>query len=249
MVNRMQTKRKKEKSKQKSIQSKMEIKNLKKYFNQRTFMGVSLIGIVVFVFVYVYVYLGFVEKTEALEQANMTLKQELQELEEHYQNMASYKQGIEEMQTAIEDILQEYPADAREENVVMLAVQIQEENDITYSSINMEEQEAVYTVPHDLFMTAGLEGFETDVVFAQKHATYVNETTYDDLKECIAQVYAVKERIGMDNIVYCKNQETGMLEGNINLYFYSAAGTGKTYEAPDIAEYISGTENLFQSGR
>ena len=98
----MQTKRKKEKSKQKSIQSKMEIKNLKKYFNQRTFMGVSLIGIVVFVFVYVYVYLGFVEKTEALEQANMTLKQELQELEEHYQNMASYKQGIEEMQIAID---------------------------------------------------------------------------------------------------------------------------------------------------
>lgn len=245
----METERKKERNIQKKMQTMLETKNLKKYFNQRTFMGVCLIGLVVFVFVYVYVYLGYMEKTETLEQSNMTLRNELRALEEHYQNMDSYKQGIEEMQIAIEDILQEYPADAREENVVMLAVQIQEENDITYRSINMEEQEAVYTVPHDLFVAAGQEGFETDVVFAQKHATYVNETSYDDLKECIAQVYAAKERIGIDNIVYCKNTETGMLEGNINLYFYSAAGTGKTYEAPDMAEYISGTENLFQAGR
>lgn len=249
MVISMETAKKIGKNIQKKVMSLLEAKNLKKYFNQRTFMGVSLIGLVAFVFVYVYIYLGYMEKTEALEQTNLALKKELVELEKHYQNMASYKQGIEEMQVAVESILQEYPADAREENVVMLAVQIQEDNDITYRSINMEEQEAVYTVPHDLFVTAGVEGFETDVVFAQKHATYVNETSYEDLKECIAEVYAAKERIGIDNIVYCKNQETGMLEGNINLYFYSASGTGKAYEAPDMAEYISGTENLFQAGR
>lgn len=245
----MEAERKKGKDIQKKIMSLLEEKNLKKYFNQRTFMGVCLVGLVAFVLVYVYVYMGYLEKTEALEQSNMALKRELVELEEHYQNMASYKQGMEEMQIAIESILQEYPADAREENVVMLAVQIQEENDITYRSINMEEQEAVYTVPYDLFVAAGLESYETEVVFAQKHATYVNETSYEDLKECIAQVYAAQERIGIDNIVYCKNQETGMLEGNINLYFYSATGTGKAYKAPDMAEYISGTENLFQAGR
>ena len=35
----------------------------------------------------------------------------------------------------------------------------------------------------------------------------------------------------------------------INFYFYSSTGTGKEYVAPDIAEYISGTEDLLQPVR
>lgn len=245
----MKRKKKSQKDTQKRKTIKLDKKTLKRYFNQRTFMGITLIGLLVFLVVYVYVYLDYAEKTEALELANKNLKLELQALEEHYQNMDLYKQGIEEIQAAIDTTLQAYPADAREENVLMMAVQVQEESDITYRSINMEEQEAVYTVPYDLITAAGMEGVDTDIVFAQKHATYVNETTYENLKECIEQIYATKERIGIDNIVYCKNDERDVLEGNISLYFYSATGTGKAYETPEMAEYISGIENLFQSGR
>ena len=35
----------------------------------------------------------------------------------------------------------------------------------------------------------------------------------------------------------------------MDLYFYSAAGTGKEYVAPDIAEYLAGTSDLFKSDK
>lgn len=227
----------------------IDIASLKGYFNKQTLMGVTLIGLLVFVVVYVFVYLDYTEKTTALEQSNRELKTELTVLEEYYINMDDYKSATEEMKGAVNDILEEYPADAKEEDILMLAVQIQEEDQIVYKSINMEEKEGVYTVTRDLITASGMEGMDNDIIFTQKHATYVNETTYDDLKNCIAQVYASPSRIGIDTIVYCKNEERGTLEGNISLYFYSATGTGKEYVAPDMAEYISGTNDLFHSGR
>ena len=50
-------------------------------------------------------------------------------------------------------------------------------------------------------------------------------------------------------IVYAKNEEEGTLEGNIDLYFYSAAGTGKEYVTPDIAAYLAGTGDIFQTDK
>ena len=227
----------------------LNVNTLKNYFNQKTLIGVSVVGLLVFVCVYVFVYLDYTEKTATLESSNAELKKELAVLEEYYHNMETYKQDTEAMKTAIEDILEEYPADAKEEDIIMLAVQMQEDNNIAYSSISMEEKEGVYTVAYDLVTSAGMDAFTSDIIFTQKHATYVTETTYADLKKCIAQIYASPNRIGVDNIVYCKNEERGTLEGNINLYFYSAAGTGKEYTAPDITKYLNGTDDLFQAGR
>ena len=116
----------------------IDIASLKGYFNKQTLMGVTLIGLLVFVVVYVFVYLDYTEKTTALEQSNTELKKELAVLEEYYINMDDYKSATEEMKGAVNDILEEYPADAKEEDILMLAVQIQEEDQIVYKSINME---------------------------------------------------------------------------------------------------------------
>lgn len=227
----------------------LNVSTLKNYFNQKTLIGVSVVGLLIFVSVYALIYLDYTDRTAALESSNTELKKELSVLEEYYRNMETYKQDIEAMKVAVEDILEEYPAEVREEDIIMLAVQMQEKNDIAYSNISMEEKEGVHTVAHDLAVASGMEEVPSDIIFTQKHATYVTETTYEDLKECIAQIYESPNRIGIDNIVYCKNEERGTLEGNINLYFYSAAGTGKEYVVPDMAEYLSGTKDLFQSGR
>ena len=63
----------------------------------------------------------------------------------------------------------------------------------------------------------------------------------------IRQIYESDNRIGIDNIVYTKNEEYGLLEGNIDIYFYSLAGTDKEYAAPDIAEYPAGTSDPFRA--
>lgn len=237
------------KDKKEKNSSSMDISRLKNYFNKNTFLGITLVGILAIVVVYVFVYMDYTERTDELTASNAVLQAEIDELQEYADNMERYQSEINEMKTAIEDIVAEYPADAREEDVIMLAVQIQDRNAIAYNAINMEATESVYTVPYDNVRLAAIEGMDRDLIFARKHAVYSNITNYDNLKSCIQQVFDSPNRIGISNIVYVKNEEDGTLEGSIDLYFYSAVGTGKEYVVPDIAEYLAGTSDLFRSDK
>ncbi len=243
---KVKEKKVKEKKVKKDKQAK-ESKPLKNYFNQKTFLGVTLVGVLALVVVYVFVYLDYTQRTEELEKSNDDLRAVVSELEEYNTNMEAYKIEIDEIEAEIESIMDEYPADAREEDALMLAVELGERNLIDFDAINMEEKESVYTIEPYLVQAAAIEGLDESLVFTQKHAVYVNQTTYTALKTVIAQIYESGNRIGIDNIVYTKNEEYGVLEGNIDLYFYSLAGTDKEYEAPDIAEYPAGTGDPFRS--
>lgn len=223
--------------------------DLKKLFNKNTFLGITLGGLLVLVVIYVFVYMDYTEKTQELTDSNTELAAEIDKLQEYANNIENYRSEINDIKIAIEDIIAEYPADAREEDVIMLAVQVQERNAIAYDAINMEPTEGVYTIPYDNVRLASIEGFEDELTFAQKHAVYVNTTNYDNLKSIIEQVYRSDNRIGISSIVYAKNEENGTLDGSIDLYFYSAVGTNKEYEAPDISEYLAGTSDLFKSDK
>lgn len=233
----------------KNKNAKKKKKQKKNTFTKQTFMIVAVASILVMALAYVFVYLDYTQRTEELEASNASLRRELDELEVYYNNMDQYKKDIEDYRTAISDIMAAYPAGAKEEDILMLAVQLQAHNEITYNSINMEESEVVYSIPKEQIVPAGIEGFDDALSFMEKHATYVNITNYDNLKRCISDVYASKNRIGIDDITYTKNEDDGTLEGNISLYFYSAVGTGKEYKAPDITAYISGTDDLFKSNK
>lgn len=245
-VKEKKVKVKKEKKVKKDKKAK-ESKPLKNYFNQKTFLGVTLVGVLALVIVYVFVYLDYTQRTEELEKSNSDLRAVVNELEEYNTNMEAYEAEIEEIKAEIESIMDEYPADAREEDALMLAVELGERNIIDFDAINMEEKESVYTIEPQIVTAAAIEGLDESLVFTRKHAVYVNQTTYMALKTVIAQIYESGNRIGIDNIVYTKNEEYGVLEGNIDLYFYSLAGTDKEYEAPDIADYPAGTGDPFRS--
>lgn len=227
----------------------LNVSKLKNYFNKNTFLGITLVGILALVVVYVFVFMDYTEKTEEVEAANSELRAVVNELQQYADNMEMYQSEINEMKTAIEDIIAEYPADAREEDVIMLAVQIQERNAIAYDAINMEATEGVYTVPAENVRLASIEGLNGELIFTKKHAVYVNTTNYDNLKTVVEQIFKADNRIGINSIVYAKNEEDGTLEGSIDLNFYSAVGTDKEYTVPDIAAYLSGTSDLFQSDK
>lgn len=233
--------------KEKKEKQPKEYKPLKTYFTQKTFLGVTLVGILALVAVYVFVYTDYTERTTELETSNKELQSIVTELEEYNTNMEQYKIEIEEIKTEINAILDLYPADAREEDAIMLAENLQKSNVIDFDAINMDEKEPIYTVEPYLVQAAAMEGLDESLIFTQKHAVYVNETTYPNLKAVIKQIYESDNRIGIDNIVYKKNEEFGVLEGNFDIYFYSLVGTDKEYVAPDITPYIKGTKDPFKS--
>ena len=240
-------KEKKVSSKKTPAQKEARRQMLKKYFNQKTFLMVTMAGLLAVVVVYVFVFLNLQTKTEELEAANAEKQKEVDILQDYYNNLQAYKADISLMNSEIKDVLDKYPADAREEDVIMLAVKTQENNAIGYNSINIDESEVVYDIPLEMVQRAGSEDYAEEIKFVKKHVTYVNTTTYHDLKSVIAQIFATNNRIGIDNIIYAKNEEEGTLEGNIELNFYSATGTGKEYVLPKITAYPEGTTDIFQS--
>lgn len=232
----------------KKLQFDMDKETLKKYFNQKTFAGISVVGLLVVLMLYVFVFLNFQTKTQELESANAVKAKEVAELEEYYNNLPQYQAAIEDMQQQMQDILAQYPADARAEDVLMLAVDTQENNAIGYDSINMETPESVLDISTDVVANAGIEEYTQAISFVSKHANYVNTTTYEDLKTVIAEIFNTENRIEIDNIVYTKDEQSGLLSGNLDLNFYSVTGTGKEYIAPDITAYPAGTSDIFRSG-
>jgi Tfp pilus assembly protein PilO len=201
---------------------------------------------------YALVYLDYKDRTEAIEASNDKLSDTIAILQEYANNMATYQAEIEDMREAIGEILEEYPAGAREEDVIMMAVRTQEENQISYSSINMNDTETVYSIPANEVSLAAIEGMDTSLTFASKRATYSVTTTYDDLKSVVEQIFDNDNRIAINSIVLAKNDDedddaTGTLDGSIDLNFYSAIGTGKVYQVPDISKYLAGTDNIFYS--
>jgi hypothetical protein len=223
--------------------------NLKNYFNQKTFYAICIVGILVLVVLYLVVFLNYSQKTEALTTSNQALKLQVQQLQEYSDNMALYQSQINDMKTEIGDILEEYPAGAKEEDVIMLAVEMQKSNQIGYSSINLDEAEEIYSISYDEVSQAAIDGLDSNLIFAGKHATYGVTTTYSDLKSVIANIFESGNRIGINEIVLSKNEDDGTLSGNIDLYFYSAVGTGKEYTAPNISKYLSGTSDIFNSSK
>lgn len=225
---------------------------MKKNSSKNIFACVAFVGLVVVVALYMLVYQEYKEKTKLLQSQNATLKSEISSMEIHYLNREAYRQDTEAMRTAITDMVAAYPADAREEDVVMMVVDMQNVSEIQYDEINIDEAEVLYTVPAEDVVKTGVEGLENTVEFVERQTTYSGEMNYESLKACIQQIYSNSGRIGVHNVSIMKEENmvdgnvTNRLKGNIDVSFYSMTGTGKEYKAPSMPAYTAGTTNPFR---
>ncbi len=222
------------------------MRKIKEAFTKKVLTAIIVIGVLAIVLLYSFVYLKYSDMTIALEDSNRQLRNTIAELKGYYDNQKQYEADIELSEEIVNQLIEDYPADARPEDVIMLAVEMQENSTISYTNINMGENELVYDIPAETVSVAGIEGLEQKISFMKKKATYVNKTNYENLKSCIEQIYDSPNRIGIESISYAKEENSDVLSGTMDLIFYYATGTGKEYVCPDIAEYLMGTDNIFQ---
>lgn len=222
------------------------MKKIRKAFTRKITSGIGITGVMIMLLLYVFVYMKYSQLTRELEASNIERKNSLVELKEYYDNMEKYEKESKGLEEAIEELMAEYPADAREEDVIMLAVNTQEKHLLSYDNINMMEPALIYAVPQSVAVKAAMEGYEQEIGFMEKQAAYTNITDYENLKGIIEQIYKTPNRIAINNISYAVTEESELLEGMLNLSFYIVTGTDKEYTPPDIDEYISGTDNPFQ---
>lgn len=206
---------------------------------------VAAVGALLMILSYFFVFQKFKTEAETLERSNQELDRRVKELEVYYNNRDQYMQESERIRQEIDGILVEYPADAREEDAIKLAVYMQMQSGLAYSNINISTPESVKVIPAETVTPAEIENYSGQIAFSSRNVSYVNEISYEGLKNAIKTIFENENRMGINNIVYMKNEDGGCLTGSINVTFYSVQGTGKEYTPPDLVQYLSGTDNIF----
>lgn len=208
---------------------------------------VAGLGALLMILVYFLVYQKFVEKAKVIEDSNKVLEERVHVLEGYYNARETNLRNTQLLEQLTDELLMVYPADAREEDAIILAVQMQWESGVEFLSINMDRGgNPIHVVSAETVRAANSEQYTQEIQFRDMTATYINEVSYAGLKNLIQMVYNSNNRIGIRDVSYARgNEENPNLAGEVELVFYSVSGTGKEYVAPDIVPYLAGTDNIF----
>lgn len=215
--------------------------------NKKIFLYVVLVGLLGFLAFYMLVFKKYEEKTEDLRRQNANLRTEVEELKKTYDNLDAYRQTIAMMDAYIVTTLSQYPADVREEDALVIAVDTLNKAYVEYSTINIKEKEEVGAIPAETVQKAGLESFQDEIKISKRTVSYVNSTDYINLKTIIGTILSYGGKKTIEQISYSKSEEgeKGFITGTIDVTDFVAEGTGKEYQAPDIKEYEAGLYDLF----
>lgn len=218
---------------------------------QTAFYAVLALGVLGCIIVYMYVYQPTLKKTEELKVSNATLNERVEKLKSFYDQMAENENKIEEMTADINGRLGVFPADVKEEDVIYLALQSWEEGILVgYTDIKVASRKDFAKISADVVNAAKVEGLTGELSFIKRDVTYSNFTTYDQMKELIRLINANPEQLTINSVAYAISDDEveaalGILEGSIDVTFYSVRGTDKEYVPREFADFEVGLENLF----
>ena len=215
--------------------------------NKNIMLYVAGGGALLMILVYFLVYQKLVNKADEIEASNRVLAQRVEELKGYYDARDTNLANTQILEQLTDELLTVYPADAKEEDAIILAVQMQRQSGAEFLNINMDRSDPpIHVVPVETVRAADSEKYTQEIQFRDMTSTYINEVSYDGLKSLIQMVYDSNNRIGIQNVSYSRgNEENPNLSGQVDLVFYSVSGTGKEYVAPDIVPYLAGTDNIF----
>lgn len=210
------------------------------------FLTLALCAVLLIV-LYMYLYQPYTQKTETLRSSNQTLTTRVNQLSQFYAQMPENKRKIESMTEEINEILERFPADVLEEDVMYLALRTQSEgNNVRYTSIGVDKRAELGVIPAATVTDANVEGLDRELTFLKRGAVYNNDTGYLSLKSMLASLNGNEEEMSIDKVVYVYDADSATLKGTINVTFYTVDGTGKEYKPRTFMDYESlGSRNLF----
>ena len=219
--------------------------NKKDNFQKKIMTYVALLGLAIVIGVYFLVFQKNMEKAEKIENSNRSLSTRVTQLRTYYDKQNENKKDIAVMEEQIDAMLSQYPADVREENILMVAIDSLKDNEVDYKNITIGGREALKAIPLETVQNAGMEAYQNPIIFAQRKVGLVNSTNYFDLKDIISLINSSADKCTINNMVYSKNDNDNCLDGTIEVTYFYALGTGREYEEVDFMKYTAGLDDLF----
>lgn len=212
---------------------------------------IGLLGILAAVCSYCLIYQPVTKKADDLEQENQKLQAEITDLKIKMNNRDSYLTDTESMRQKIEEIYRQFPADVREEDGILLAVNEELASSMMISSITIGEREPV--ILPDAAEDREEEhsdGKEEDGSFTlmKRNVAFHYLVSYEGLKKGIRNIVTQDNRMSIESLTASYDEATGLLTGLISVDMYCVPGqSGKQYLPPDFPSAAPGTDNIFGS--
>ncbi len=221
---------------------------MKKGINKQVFGYLLLLAVLIVVAVYFLGYKKLEEKAVAVENNNVALQASIDELKVYKINEAQYLADMDIMNPKILEILDKYPSDVKLEDIIMQAVDMQRvihPLEMELTNINLGSKEIAKSISAETVQAVGNEALQSGITFAQQKSSYTNKLSYESLKAMVQAIFDSKYNVGITGISYTADETELVLNGTIDLVFYSMGGNGKEYVAPNMEEYLNGAGNIF----
>lgn len=197
-------------------------------------------GILSVVLAYVLVVSPGREKRAELKSEGTALAAELEQAEQHAKMQEYYEQETAAMQTQIDAVLAEFPADIKEETAIMYADMLEGKSEIHIPGISIGAGNLLYTLGQD----SG-ENVKEGISLYGTQIAYSFTVPYGDMKQVIRTICEDEEPRNVETITLSYEAGSGELAGSMTVNMYSVTGTDKPYVAPDVPAMSLGTENIF----
>lgn len=219
---------------------------MKKGINKQVFTLIALAAVLALVAVYFLGYKKYMDMATQLQDSNEALAVEVEDLKVYYLNEAQYKAEMVPMSEEIHEIMEKYPADTWEEDVIMHAVKTELAAELDYSNISIGERTTLQKVSEKVVKATAQEDMQSEIAFVERKGTYANEMDYSNLKKSIQAIFDSEYNLGIKSINYSRTgDDTPLLSGTTEIAFYSMVGNGKEYQLPNMMPYLSGSSNIF----
>lgn len=187
--------------------------------NQRTLL--YIIGVLLIIAVY---FLYFTSKQSELDEAQnevKELKKEVSTLKEYETHMLGYEEDITEFYSEIENLTKDFPLDVKEENVFMYSRML-ELSGIGVTGVTIGDPTLLNTVGSG----------ERKKKLYETQAQIVFGGFYSETKDIIGATMNYPLKRNIVALTLTRDEETGILVGNITMNLYTLKGNGQVYDKP-----------------
>lgn len=205
-------------------------------------------------------------QTEALEKENEILEEQQREITDLAMNEDTYREQAKLYEKEIAQIIEKYPACILEEDVILFARELEKGAVVSVSMVGMDPANLLYAMNAQTALPAAdtstgtqdsaKSGVELGILdestiicpdynLYSVAASYDFESDYKNMKTAFAQILSDPDKRNVPQISLTRDEQTGLLIGNLSVNLYYMTNTGKIYNKPDPGVVVKGSENPF----
>ena len=202
-----------------------------------------LAGLVIFLLLYLLVFNPAQTRLQEIEARSSQLTAQVQELETQYLHMADYEAGIDAGRKNVRELLESFPGDVKEEDILSYLLTMEAKEGIHMESVTFNPPEIVQSFPAVLEQSG--QDVAAEVEACRASPVMTGTLTYPQAKNVIDYFYASPRQTTLENATLTYNAESGQLTGTFQLAKYFIRWDGAEYIPERVPVVDIGLGDLF----